>query len=428
MKIKAALTASLGGAFEWYDFIIYGFFIQIFGHQFFPQTNEESERIIAFAVFAIGFLARPIGGLVFGYIGDVYGRSRSLYYSMILIGIATFCVAIMPTYNQIGATFIVVFTLLRICQGFAIGGSISGSFIYISELSDPKSRSFWVSTAFMGTMRGIIFAAIVSGILISYLTYEQLHTWGWRIAFSLGALIIILARYSTPVLVETPYHENLVKTKGIEASPIWVLFNKHKLVTLQCIGITSIHAVLTIFILLFLPTYLQHYGMGHKEALHLNIMTIMVFSTLLPLFGWFGNKFNLQTMLVSASMLIILFAYPILHMIANHNILVRSIGILSITLINCMISASLPPIIVSLFPTKIRYCGVSFGYNLCIAIFAGIVPIIIFIIGHQLNSLLTAILIIMVIAAILSIISTIMPHVRYLPGAKKRFSIIGKRH
>ncbi|MCC2645478.1 MAG: transporter, partial [Burkholderiales bacterium] len=150
MKIKAALSASLGGAFEWYDFIIYGFFIQFFGHQFFPQTSTDSEQIIAFAVFALGFIARPIGGLVFGHIGDIYGRSRSLYYSMILIGIATFCIAVMPTYNEIGPCSAVIFILLRICQGFAIGGSISGSFIYISELSDPRTRSFWVSTAFIG--------------------------------------------------------------------------------------------------------------------------------------------------------------------------------------------------------------------------------------------------------------------------------------
>ncbi|MCC2645493.1 MAG: major facilitator family transporter, partial [Burkholderiales bacterium] len=142
------------------------------------------------------------------------------------------------------------------------------------------------------------------------------------------------------------------------------LFKKYKLTILQCTGITAIHAVLTIFILLFMPTFLQHYGMSHKEALHVNLIAIIVFSTILPLFGWLGNKFNLKIMLFTACILVILFIYPILLMIASQGMYVRSIGILLITFLNCIVSASLPPIIVDLFPTEVRYCGVSFAYNL----------------------------------------------------------------
>jgi MHS family proline/betaine transporter-like MFS transporter len=425
MKIKSILSASLGGAFEWYDFIIYGFFIQFFGHQFFPKNNDETEQIIAFSIFAIGFLARPIGGLVFGHIGDVYGRSRSLYYSMILIGVATLCIALMPTYHQIGHFSVAIFIFLRICQGFAIGGSISGSFVYISELSKPETRSFWVSTAFIGTMRGIIFASIVINILMGFLSHEQLHLWGWRIAFLLGALILILARHANRVMVETPFHETLVKNQQIVAAPISTLFKEYKRIILQCLGITIIHAVLTLFILLFMPSFLQHYGMTHDDALRVNLITIIVFSTLLPLFGWLGNKFNLQTMLVSGCVLLVIFIAPILYMIANHDIWLRSLGILFITMLNCMVSASLPPIIVGLFPTEIRYCGVSFAYNLCIAICAGISPLIIFW-GHKTGSLNSAIIPCIVIAAIITIISTLLPRVRHLPVSKKHFDFSRK--
>ncbi|HLX55376.1 MAG TPA: MFS transporter, partial [Aquella sp.] len=360
-----------------------------------------------------------IGGLVFGHIGDIYGRSRSLYYSMILIGVATLCIAVMPTYTQIGNFSAIIFIFLRLCQGFAIGGSISGSFIYISELSNPGTRSFWVSTAFIGTMRGIIFASIVSSILVSCLSHEQLHIWGWRIAFLLGALILLLARHANHLMIETPYHETLVQNRQIVAAPITILFKKYKLITLQCIGITTIHAVLTLFILLFMPSFLQHYGMTHNDALRVNLITTIVFSTILPLFGWFGNKLNLQTMLVSGCVLLIIFISPILYMIANHDLLIRSSGILLLTMLNCMVSASLPPIIVGLFPTEIRYCGVSFAYNLCIAICAGMTPIIIFL-GHKIGSLTLAIIPVMTIAAIISIISTILPRIKYLPVAKKR--------
>ncbi len=425
MKIKSILSASLGGAFEWYDFIIYGFFIQFFGHQFFPKSNDDTEQIIAFSIFAIGFLARPIGGLVFGHIGDVHGRSRSLFYSMVLIGIATLCIAIMPTYRQIGHFSVVIFILLRICQGFAIGGSISGSFVYIAELSKPEVRSFWVSTAFIGTLRGIIFASIVINILMSFLSHEQLHIWGWRIAFLLGALILLLARHSKSLMVETPFHEDLVKNKQTAAAPISTLFKKYKLIVLQCVGITTVHAVLTLFILLFMPSFLQHYGMTHDDALRVNLITIVVFSTLLPFFGWLGNKFNLQTMLVSGCVLLVIFITPILYMIANHDIWVRSMGILFITILNCMVSASLPPIIVGLFPTEIRYCGVSFAYNLCIALCAGIAPLVIFF-GHKIGSLNSAIIPCVIITAIITIISTVLPRVRHLPVAKKHWDFFHK--
>ncbi|MCC2624718.1 MAG: ral substrate transporter [Burkholderiales bacterium] len=424
MKIKSILSASLGGAFEWYDFIIYGFFIQFFGHQFFPKSNAESEQIIAFSIFAIGFLARPIGGLVFGHIGDVYGRTRSLYYSMILIGIATLCIALMPTYRQIGNFSVTIFIFLRICQGFAIGGSISGSFVYISELSKPETRSFWVSTAFIGTMRGIIFASIIINILMGFLSHEQLHIWGWRIAFLLGALILLLAHHANRLMIETPYHEDLVKNQQVAVAPISTLFKKYKLIILQCLGITTIHAVLTLFILLFMPAFLQHYGMTHDDALRVNLITIIVFSTILPFFGWLGNKLNLQTMLVTGCVLLIIFITPILHMIANHDIWARSLGILLITILNSMVSASLPPIIVGLFPTEIRYCGVSFAYNLCIALCAGISPLVIFF-GHKVGSLTSAIIPCIIITAIISIISTILPRVRHLPVSKKHFDFSG---
>lgn len=422
MKIRAMLSASLGGAFEWYDFIIYGFFIQFFGHQFFPQNSNETEQIIAFSIFAIGFLARPIGGLVFGHIGDIYGRSRSLYYSMILIGIATLCIAIMPTYNQIGHYSAVIFIILRICQGFAIGGSISGSFIYIAELSEPRTRSFWVSTTFIGTMRGIIFASIVSTIMVSYFSHEQLHLWGWRIAFLLGALILLFANRINRIMIETPYHETLVNNRQTVSAPVTVLFKKHKLIIFQCIGITAVHSVLTLFILLFIPAFLQHYGMTHNESLRVNLITIVVFSTILPFFGWCGNKFDLQKMLILGCVLLIIFIAPILHMIANHDIIIRSAGILSITILNCIVSASLPPIIVGLFPTEIRYSGVSFAYNLCIAICAGMAPLVI-LLGHKIGSLTSSIAITMIIAAIISITSTLLPRVRHMPPYKKKFEV-----
>lgn len=423
MKIKAALTASLGGAFEWYDFIIYGFFVQIFGDQFFPPNQTVSQNLLAFAVFSIGFFARPIGGLVFGHIGDVYGRSRSLYYSMILIGLATFFVAIMPTYSYAGVYSTMLFIVLRICQGFAIGGSISGSFIYISELSEPHTRSFWISTTFIGTMRGIILAALVSGFLISYLNHEQLHDWGWRIAFLLGSLILLMAHYTSHLMIETPYHTELISKELSLSSPIGTMFKTSKLAIIQAIGITAIHAVLTIFILLFMPTFLQYYGLDHKEALNVNIIAIMVFSTLLPLFGWFGNKASLRTLLFLACILLIIFISPILHMVANHDLIIRTCGILFLIILNCMASAAIPPIIVNLFPTEIRYCGVSFSYNLCIAVFAGFAPIVITLMAKHFNSIISAISILITTAAVISLISILLPIARYMPVANKRFKI-----
>lgn len=405
MKIKAALTASLGGAMEWYDFIIYGFFVQIFVQQFFPLTDAYYQSILSFSIFAVGFAARPIGALFFGHIGDKHGRSDSLYDSMLLIGAVSLSFAIIPTYSLIGIWASILFIILRILQGFAIGGSISGSIIYLAELSEPHNRSFWVSTTFIGIMRGVILASGISAVLFTYLTPYQLHEWGWRIAFLFGGSTILFAHYAHGVLVETPHHSELRFKNQVHASPLKLLFQEHKLTLIKAIGLTGVHAIPTIFIFVYLPTFLKHYGMGTREASSICLATVMVFSSILPFFGWLANKIDLRRMLIIGSITMICSIHFILHMMISPHFIIRTIGILCLTSIESIITASLPPLMVGLFPTSVRYSGVSFAYNTGIALFGGLSMVIISILGHLLGSLVSGSSIMIIFGAAMTIVT-----------------------
>lgn len=408
MKIKAALTASLGGAIEWYDFIIYGFFVQIFAHQFFPIENSYKQSILSFSILAVGFLARPFGALFFGHIGDKYGRSNSLYESMLLIGVASLSFAIIPTYNIIGIWASIIFIICRILQGFAIGGSISGSIIYLAELSEEHNRPFWISTIFIGIMRGVILASGISTILFTYLSQSQLNEWGWRVAFIFGAATILFAHYTNGALIETPHHEKIRSNKNIHDFPIKLLFQKHKLTIIKAVGLISIHAVPTIFTFVFLPTFLKYYGIINHEASTICLITVMIFSTILPLFGIIANKVNLRKMLMFGSIITIITIYLILNMIINPNIIIRITGIICLTFTEATITASIPPLIVGLFPTNVRYCGVSLAYNIGIAIFGGLSMLIISILGNVIHSIIIASSILIIFSALISITTCLL--------------------
>ncbi|MBP9742262.1 MAG: MFS transporter, partial [Burkholderiales bacterium] len=285
LSLRSALAASVGGALEWYDFIIYGFFTEVLGQQFFPDNNEYSRHLLIFGIFAVGYWARAVGGLIFGHIGDKYGRSRSLFITMFLGGVATICMAVMPNYEHFGVIASLLFVIARLVQGVTIGANISGAIVYISELTSRKSRSFWISTLFLGTQRGVMLAGVVSAVLFTYLTWGQLHSWGWRVAFLVGVLVMLLAWYSKWHLIETPYHLELQRDHQVAASPVYLFFSQYKLITIIGMGLNTIFSISITFMLFYMPTFMRDYGFLPKEVMHATFYHIFMFSLILPIFG-----------------------------------------------------------------------------------------------------------------------------------------------
>ncbi|MCB0626203.1 MAG: MFS transporter, partial [Saprospiraceae bacterium] len=211
------ITAGVAGnILEWYDFAVYGFFAPVLGKLFFPSDDPTTSLIASFGAFAAGFLMRPVGGALFGYIGDRIGRKRALNLSVILMAIPTFMIGLMPTHAQIGVTAAVVLVLLRMLQGLSVGGEYTSSIVYLAESAPEGKRGLFTSSSLMGAIGGILLGSFLGSLLSGMLTDAQLQSWGWRIPFLFGILVagvgFLIRRHMPETLSEQEKTENPLHT------------------------------------------------------------------------------------------------------------------------------------------------------------------------------------------------------------------------
>ena len=208
MTRKQILTIIMGGAIgnliEFYNFLLYAFFAHDISSLFFPTQDKVISLILAFSLFALGFISRPVGSLLFGYIGDKYGRRHSLVLSLYMMAVPTFLIAWLPTYQSWGLASPLLLVLFRIMQGIAIGGEYTGSAIFLGEHAPAKTRGLWVSCIPSTTALGVLSGSVVALLAAKILTHEQLLAWGWRVPFMLGALLCLLGVLLRRYLPETP--------------------------------------------------------------------------------------------------------------------------------------------------------------------------------------------------------------------------------
>ncbi|MEN9391296.1 MAG: hypothetical protein RL017_594, partial [Pseudomonadota bacterium] len=382
MSTKSVLTATIGGAIEWYDFVIFGFFADIIGTQFFPESSEQQRLFYVFCVFAVSYFMRPIGSILFGYIGDKHGRSYSLRLTMFLGSGASITMAFMPNYYQIGFTASILFLIARMLQGLTVGVNISGSLVYVTELTKGRHRGFWVSIVFLSLQRGFLLATTISSLLFAYLPHQYLNSWGWRLAFLVGSIIIYFSFHSKGALIETPYHNRLIHQNRTLANPTKNLFSNYKISILLAFAINATFASSMIFILFYMPTLLRFYNFANSSIVHVAFYTIFIFSLIIPLWGWLSMRVKPHKLLYFGAIGMILLAYPCLSMITSQNLIAQYLG-LTILITNITLIATVSPVIMSgLFPTAVRYSGFSVAYNFSLGVFNGSLPLILFITNH----------------------------------------------
>lgn len=427
MHTKSALAASVGGALEWYDFIVYGFFTEVLGRQFFPTSDEYVQHLLIFVIFAVGYIARTLGGLIFGHIGDKHGRSKSLTSTMLIGSVATICMALMPSYAQVGELASILFMLARMVQGLTIGANVSGAIVYISELTTKKRRGFWVSTVFLGTQRGVLLAGFVSAFLLSYLSKEQLHVWGWRVAFLVGLVVMLLSLYAKDHLVETPYHLDLKTRNKILEYPVKSLFANYKVEIVLGICLSVIFSISLSFMFFYMPTFLRFYNFNQKEVLHVSFYNLFLFSAILPLLGWLSDILGPRKMLTASIIVLVIVVYPCTGLILQHNIILRYVGLTFLCVNLAAIATTIPVILSGLFPTAVRYTGVGFTYNVSQSFFVGVSPLLFAIMGHYLGSQQIAMSILFFIGGIITLTALfcINPELDWL---HKKENFDGKHH
>ncbi|EJF78934.1 Alpha-ketoglutarate permease [Candidatus Bartonella washoeensis] len=370
-RIFAIIASASGNLVEWYDFYVYSFTSIYFASQFFPSDDDTITQLLKTAgIFFIGFLMRPIGASLFGFIADRYGRKCSMLISVFMMCCGSFLIAILPTYKILGITAVFLLLLIRMFQGLSVGGEYGTTATYMSEVAFKNRRGLFASFQYATTITGQLLASFIIFILALYLTEDQLKAWGWRIPFVIGGLGAIIAIYLRRSLHETTTKESRSKQN---AGSIRELLHNHKKAFFLVVGFTA-GGSLTFYTY---TTYMQKYlitttGFDKHTATMIMTAALFIFVLLQPLFGSLADKIGARASLISWSILSIICTIPVLKMIGNTNnawvALLIIIGMLCVMSLYTSIAGIIKA---ELFPASIRAIGVGFSFAIGNALFGG---------------------------------------------------------
>lgn len=373
---KIILFSSLGAGFEFFDFTIFALFASYISANFFPQDNQVLALINTFAIFALGYLARPLGGIILGHIGDRYGRKYAFSYAILIMAIATLLMGCLPGYATLGISAPLFLIALRLIQGLSVGGEVPGATVFIMEYFAHQRPAFMVSFIFMSMTLSNALASLIGYTLNYFFDHEQMLSWGWRIPFILGSIGGLFAYILRRRCLETPIFLQLLKEQRICKVPFFELWKQSP--SLLLVGFClSVFIATLVSLLLFLPAYLQ-------TVLHLSAATAYFFSTvnfivlglLVPVFGYLADRVSHKTLIIAGSILTIIvgalcFQYVIVIPILPIWCLGIAIAVTGAITNGCYAIAT-----AELFPPYIRYSGMAFCFNAAFALFGGTAPLV----------------------------------------------------
>ncbi len=374
---KVLISGMIGNGLEWYDYALYGHMAFILGKLFFPGEDEAMKLLLAYGTFAAGFFARPVGAILFGYIGDKYGRKVALAIAILLMAIPTGCIGLLPTYEQIGIWAPILLTLIRICQGLSLGGEFSGAIIYIVEHSPNNKRGWLGSMSLVSLILGFLLGSFISAGFAHFLSTEDFESWGWRIPFLFGVVVGLVGFYIRSHCEESPYYEEAKKEGHLSDKPVREALFSYPGTMLKAFGVymcvTMPFYLLSIYFTSF--THLQ-LGRSISEAFTINMMSLSAMMLTLLFSARLSDRIGRKKVMVTGAALLLLLAYPafmILH-IPNFWAIAGAQILLSLCL--GFYFAPVPAMLVEMFPTRIRYTGMALSYNLCAALIGGTTPMV----------------------------------------------------
>lgn len=362
--------SSLGGMLEFYDFTIYGLFAVYFAGQFFPSDNHFATIIAGYAVFLIGYVVRPLGGIIFSHIGDEIGRKTVLILTMILMGVASLGLGLLPTYADIGIWAPIIMVLLRLLQGLAIGGELPSMIVYATE-SIPHQRGHAIGGIFSGTVSGLLPGMLINLLITHCFTLQQIHYFGWRIPFILGGFLCLVAYQVRRKLQETTAFSHL---KQHAQFPFGELIKHHFGKMLIGVGLVSMMATPIILAIIFMPTYLTTILKFNPEQVSNTMLFVTALSVLsIYIMGLMADRYSPYKLMRNGIFMIVLAAATCYFMLAKGYSLTLALTIFAIFQGALVV---FPPILLSyLFPIQIRLSGVALSYNLAFVFFGGLTPI-----------------------------------------------------
>lgn len=369
-------AATIGQIVEWFDWYAYSILAVYFADQFFPSSEQNSmvPLLSALAVFAAGFLMRPIGGLVMGAVADRRGRKAALTLSITMMGAANLAIGLSPTFEQVGLLASLVLVLARLAQGLSTGGEIGASSVFVVESAPPHRRGLYSSFIYVGAMIGNLAAIGSTAALASSLSEGDMSSWGWRIPFLLGAVGGLVGLWIRRHAEETSTVAEDIKSGRVARPGAFEFLREHPRESLKVVGINMAPAVLFYVWAVFLPTYASlSVGFDKAQALVVSSISLVIFTVLQPVSGIISDKIGRKPALIVFALGFVVGTVPMLNMLNSSFwslLIVQTAGLALISLWSSVSGA----VMSELFPARVRAAGIGLPYNIAMALFGGTGP------------------------------------------------------
>jgi MHS family proline/betaine transporter-like MFS transporter len=370
--LRTALAGLIGNVLEWFDFAVYGYFASDIGRQFFPQSSASAQQLLAFAVFAIGFFARPIGGLVLGVIGDRIGRRALLTLSIALMGGSTLILGLLPNYQHIGMAAPLLLVTMRLIQGFSVGGEFTGSMVYTTESSSPMTRGLISSSTAAGVTIGFILGSGSAWLVNASLSRDEVSAWGWRIPFIASVLLCVLGWFLRRGLHETAEGLKAVASRPPLISSLladWLPMVR----TFGIVATTNAAYYLTFTYVVERRKSLHGGGSGFLLANTLSLVLVLIAK---PLGGWLSDRAGRRKLMLVLTVATMSLIYPALRLMLYGTPWQFMFGQLLLAVPIGMALGLQGAMVVEIFPLRTRVTSMSFAYSITLALAGGTAPLV----------------------------------------------------
>lgn len=373
---RKVVTASFIGNFtEWFDYAAYSYVSVTISRVFFPESDRATALLLTFALFALSFLVRPIGGFIWGHIGDRIGRREALAWSILMMSGATFCIGILPNYNTIGVAAPILLLVMRLIQGFSASGEYAGASAFLVEYAPARKRGLYAAIVPGSTATGLLMGSLIATILTATLDPAQMESWGWRVLFLPALPLGLIGRYIRTKLEDSPAFQELAEEDEVIKAPVRSLFVNYWPQLVRSLGAVLLNAVGFYVILTYMPTYLsEELGLDPTRSYIATTVALVTYIGFIFLTGILSDRFGRRKMLMSASIAFVIFTVPAFMLLGTGNFAVILLVQILLGAMLTLNDGSLPSFLAEMYPTKVRFSGFAVSFNLGNALFGGTAP------------------------------------------------------
>ncbi|MET0452637.1 MAG: MFS transporter [Mycobacterium sp.] len=374
---RAVVAACIGNFIEYYDFVVYGYFATTIAALFFPAQDPTASLLLTFAAFAVSYAARPLGALIFGHIGDRFGRRTPLTVAILLIATCTTVIGLLPTYQSIGVAAPIILTAARLLQGISVGGEYGGALAFIAESAPTNRRAYYTGWQTFTIGMALLVGAAAASVLTATMAPEALQSWGWRIPFLAGLPLGFVGLYMRLRLEETPHFKAVRQQLENEKAPLWGSIRREWRALLLGMGMIATPSYCIYIYFIYSPTYLRSaLDYPPAQAQGANLVSLIFYCALLPFFAHLGDKIGRRPLIIAGAVAVAVVTYPAFVALGSGDIVIATIALCVMGLCFAPISAVALAGIAEVFPTTFRYTGASLSLNIPVTLLGGTAPLI----------------------------------------------------